>query len=234
MSALRTGDVGPYAVRVATHGLGASGQLMLREVPDGARVLDVGCASGYIAAPLSARGCAVTGFERNPHSAAAAEEHCEAVIVGDIESVDDRRRIPSGFDVVLLGDVLEHLVDPWDALRFVRGLLAPGGVVVASIPNVAAWTVRLALLRGTWDYADFGLLDRTHLRFFTRRTVHELVRDSGFAVERERFAPIEQEPGLMRRALPRATDVAIKSLLRVWPELMAQQFVLRLRPTATR
>jgi hypothetical protein len=95
---------------------------------------------------------------------------------------------------------------------------------------VAAWTVRLSLARGSWEYTETGLIDRTHLRFFTRRSAHELVRDAGFTIERERFAPIEQAPGVLRRRFPRATDVAVKSLLRAWPELMAQQFVLRLRP----
>jgi 2-polyprenyl-3-methyl-5-hydroxy-6-metoxy-1,4-benzoquinol methylase len=222
----------PYGEAVARHGLGASAHFLIGEVHDGARVLDVGCATGYIAARLTARGCSVTGFERDPIASVAAEEHCETVIVGDIESPEDRRALPRDFDVVLLGDVLEHLVDPWETLRFVGGLLATSGVVVASIPNVAAWTVRLSLLRGRFDYAEQGLLDRTHLRFFTRAAAHELVRGAGFAIERECFAPIEQPPGLMRRLLPRATDVAVKSLMRIWPELLAQQFVLRLRPLA--
>jgi 2-polyprenyl-3-methyl-5-hydroxy-6-metoxy-1,4-benzoquinol methylase len=230
VTALGARDARPYARAVAERGIGAAGTLMLAEVPDGARVLDIGCASGYLAARLVARGCAVTGFEVDPRSAALAEAHCERVIVGDLESPHDRATIPDGFDVVLLGDVLEHLVDPWHALRFVRGLVAPGGVVVVSMPNVAAWTVRLALLRGAWRYTETGLLDRTHLRFFTRRTAHELVRGAGFEIERERFSPIEQAPGMLRQLLPRVTDVAVKSMLRIWPELMAQQFVLRLRP----
>jgi 2-polyprenyl-3-methyl-5-hydroxy-6-metoxy-1,4-benzoquinol methylase len=224
--------VAPYGEAVARRGLGAAARFMIDEVPDGARVLDVGCATGYVAERLTARACAVTGLERDPVAAAAAERHCEAVLVGDLESRVDREAVPRGFEVVLLGDVLEHLVDPWETLRFVRDLLAPSGFAVASIPNAAAWTVRLALMRGRFEYADQGLLDRTHLRFFTRATAHELVRGAGFAIERERFSPIEQPPGVMRRLLPRATDVAVKTLLRVWPELFAQQFVMRLRPAA--
>lgn len=231
MSATHEG-VGPYGLLVEAHGLHASAQMMLEEVADGARVLDVGCATGYVAGPLTARGCAVTGFERNPYSAEVARSRCEAVIVGDIESAEDRERIGGDFDAILLGDVLEHLVDPWDALSFLRGRIAPGGVAVASIPNVAVWTVRLALLRGRWNYTEAGQLDRTHLRFFTRSTARALVRDCGFSVERERFTPVEQEPGRLRRAFPLATDVAVKSLLRVWPELLAAQFVLRLRPAS--
>ena len=222
--------VAPYGDWVERHGLGAAAQYMLEEVPAGARVLDVGCATGYLAARLRPRGCTVVGFERDPGSAAAAEAHCDHVIAGDIESHADRARIAGPFDVVLLGDVLEHLVDPWDTLRFTRTLLSDSGVVVTSIPNVASWPVRLSVVRGSFDYADVGPFDRTHLRFFTRATAHELVRIAGFEIERERFSPIELEPGLFRRRFPRATDVAVKSALRVWPELMAQQFVMRLRP----
>lgn len=225
-----TSAVSPYAALVEEHGLGASAQMIVEEVPAGARVLDIGCATGYVAELLRARGCSVVGFERDPACAAVAEAHCEQVIVGDFDDPGDRATIPSGFEAVVLGDVLEHLVDPWDALRFTRGLLAPGGIAIASIPNVAAWTVRLGLVRGAFDYADAGLLDRTHLRFFTRATAHELVRGAGFEIEKERFTPIEQPPGLLRRLAPRATDVAVKTALRAWPALMAQQFVLRLRP----
>src|SRR4051812_48641214 len=158
---------------------------MLAQVPAGVRVLDVGCATGYIAAPLAARGCEVTGFERHPPSAAVAAAHCATVVVGDIESNEDRARIDSSFDVVLLGDVLEHLVDPWETLGFVRTILSPSGVAITSIPNVAAWPIRLALLRGSFDYAEVGLMDRTHLRWFTRASAHELARAAGFAIEHE-------------------------------------------------
>ena len=219
-----------YAGRVESIGLGGSHLLMLGEVADGSRVLDIGCSTGYLAERLAARGCSVVGFERDAASAAEAERWCEQVIVGDIEASADRAELLAGFDFVLLGDVLEHLVDPWAALSFVRGLLAPGGVAVVSIPNVAAWPVRLGLLAGRFDYTDFGLLDRTHLRFFTRRSAHDLARRAGFRVERERFAHLEREPGPVRRALPLLTSLADRALARLVPGVFAQQFVLRLRP----
>jgi 2-polyprenyl-3-methyl-5-hydroxy-6-metoxy-1,4-benzoquinol methylase len=223
---------GRYGALVERSGLGAAPQFMIEEVPDGARVLDIGCASGYVAERLKRRGCRVVGFERDPDSASVARAHCESVIVGDIESEEDRAHLEGRFDIVLLGDVLEHLVDPLDALRYVRTLLSDSGRAIASIPNVAAWPVRLALLRGSFEYTDVGLMDRTHVRWFTRASAHRLVRDAGFEIERERFSPIEQPPGFMRRIAPLPTDVAVKAALRVWPELMAQQFILRLRPCA--
>ena len=192
-------------------------------------MLDVGCASGYLAAGLAGRGCTVVGFERDPASAALARAHCAEIIVGDLESDADRGALPGGFDVVVIGDVLEHLADPWDALRFVRGLLAPDGRVVVSLPNVAAWPIRLGLLRGSFEYADFGILDRTHLRFFTRSSAHALVRDAGFVVVAEGRIHLERRPGPLRRALPLATNLVDRALVRLLPGLFAQQFVLTLR-----
>ena len=221
---------GVYAGRVASHGLGGSHQRILAAVPPGSRVLDLGCASGYLSAALTERGCTVVGFERDPASAALARTHCTDVIVGDLESDADRRALPGGFDVVVIGDVLEHLADPWGALRFVRGLLAPEGRVVLSLPNVAAWPVRLGLLRGSFDYGDFGILDRTHLRFFTRSSAHALARETGFVVAAEERVHLERAPGPVRRALPLATNLADRALVRVLPGLFAQQFVLTLRP----
>jgi 2-polyprenyl-3-methyl-5-hydroxy-6-metoxy-1,4-benzoquinol methylase len=152
------------------------------------------------------------------------------VIVGSFDSPADRDLISGSFDFVVLGDVLEHLADPWEALRLVRGLLSPGGVAVVSVPNVAAWPVRLGLLAGSFEYRDFGILDRTHLRFFTRATARELVESAGFAVERERFVHLERPPGPLRRRLPLVTSVIDRTLARALPGLFAQQFVLRLRP----
>lgn len=219
----------PYGRLIERQGLPIATQLMLDEVPDDARVLDVGCATGYVGERLAARGCRLVGFERDVASAAGAAEKYERVIVGDFESPADRDRIAERFDVILMGDVLEHLVDPWDALAYSRSLLTSDGVVVASIPNVGAWPVRTAIARGSFDYADHGLMDRTHLRWFTRQTARELAHRAGFVIERERVAPIVGPPGWSSRMLPLATDVAKKAALRLWPGLMAQQFVMRLR-----
>lgn len=147
------------------------------------RVLEVGCATGYMSKVLTERGCRVTGVELDPEAARKAEEHCEEVIVGDIETLDLTETLGSAsFEAVVFGDVLEHLRDSLAVLRRMRPLLAPEGFVVASIPNVAHGAVRLALLRGQFEYRPLGLLDDTHLRFFTRDSVEELFRTAGFVV----------------------------------------------------
>jgi len=228
---------GPYAGLVAAHGLSHAHRLVLAAVPDGARVLDVGCATGYLAAELTLRGCRVVGVEADPRAAAQAREHCELVVVGDVEEPAVRDELPRDMDVVLLADLLEHLRDPWEVLAALRETLAPGGRAVASVPNIAHWTARRALARGRFPYADHGLFDRTHLRFFTRASARELAQRAGYAVEREAAATasLPLEPYLRRRLggsehdPPPALAAARQRLTALRPELFAFQFVLTLR-----
>jgi 2-polyprenyl-3-methyl-5-hydroxy-6-metoxy-1,4-benzoquinol methylase len=218
---------GPYADLVAAHGLSAAHRIVLEEVPDGARVLDVGCATGYLAAELARRGCTIDGIEFDPVAAQAARAHCREVVVGDLEAPTTHAEVQRMLAdtrpaVIVCADVLEHLRDPWAVLAWLRTLLAPGGRAVVSVPNIAHWTTRRALLRGRFDYTDYGLLDRTHLRFFTRASAAELARRAGFAVREERLAgaPLPLESRVP--ALGRVRDRCVRR----YPELLALQFVL--------
>jgi 2-polyprenyl-3-methyl-5-hydroxy-6-metoxy-1,4-benzoquinol methylase len=153
-------------------------QDILVHVPLGPnRVLDVGCGEGLMARALKQDGKAswVAGVEIFPEAAADAKATVDELIVGDVETVD----LP-----FLCGDILEHLRDPWRQLERWTALLKPGGLVIASVPNVRNWRVVCSLaLRGRWDYATLGIMDRTHLRFFTRSTFEELVRGAGLAIQ---------------------------------------------------
>jgi 2-polyprenyl-3-methyl-5-hydroxy-6-metoxy-1,4-benzoquinol methylase len=217
----------PYSDLVARQGLSDGHRMMLQAVPEGARVLDVGCAGGYLAQPLTASGRTVVGMEPDAAAAELARASCERVIVGDFERPEDRAALDGRFDAVLFGDVLEHLRDPWGALAAAHELLAPAGRVIASIPNIAHWSARVELIRGRFPYAEHGLFDRTHLRFFTRRTAHELAARSGFEVEREQFTIYALPLGRLAGPVPVPVMVAAA---RVRPELFALQFVLTLRP----
>lgn len=156
--------------------------LMVELVGSQKRVLDVGCANGYLAKVLTERGNTVSGVEYDEKAAEQARPFLEQLVVGDLETLDLLTELgPGRFDVVVFGDVLEHLRDPLPVLRQARALLAPGGYVVLSIPNVAHGAVRLSLLRGRFDYGPLGLLDETHIRFFTRDNLKALLHDAGFA-----------------------------------------------------
>jgi 2-polyprenyl-3-methyl-5-hydroxy-6-metoxy-1,4-benzoquinol methylase len=194
------------------------------------RVLDVGCSTGYLAKALAERGNVVSGIEYDPAAADKARPFLDQLVVGDLEDAAVFDELADGaFDVVVFGDVLEHLRDPLPVLRRARRLLTPGGSVVISVPNVAHGDVRLSLLAGRFDYRDTGLLDETHVRFFTRENLDRFLRDAGFvAVDvRTTTAPLfgtELQP--RREDFP--ADVVAR--LEEDPEALVYQFVLRAAP----
>jgi 2-polyprenyl-3-methyl-5-hydroxy-6-metoxy-1,4-benzoquinol methylase len=160
--------------------LNNSHTLAALSVRPGATVLDAGCGRGIVAAALSARGCHVWGVEIDPRHAEIARQHCAVVVDADLETLDFSGPFAgTAFDAILFLDVLEHLRDPAAVLARAATVLAPGGQVVLSIPNVTHGALRLELLRGTFRYRESGLLDRGHLRFFDAAAVDELVRHAG-------------------------------------------------------
>lgn len=190
---------------------------LLDAVGTGKRVLDVGCSSGYLARPLQERGNTIVGLELDPVAAQAAEEFCELVLVGDVETMELPLE-PASFDVVLGGDVIEHLRDPAASLARLRPFLRSGGRVVLSTPNVANWAIRLSLLSGRWRYTDRGILDRSHTHLFTRATLAETIERAGYRVERIDFSvPVPGDSDLL--------DAVGRAVGRLRPSLFAYQFV---------
>lgn len=220
-----------YDIDLERQGANTSHAQVLDLVGTGRRVLDVGCSTGYLAAALKERGNRVTGIEIDPEAGERARPHLERLVIGDLQTMDLAAELGEhAFDVVVFADVLEHLTDPLAVLRQAPSLLAPGGSVVVSIPNVAHGAVRLALLAGRFEYRDVGLLDETHLRFFTRSSVEELHRLAG-------LEPVDQRrtvAGPFDTEIPlEADDFAAPVVERVLadPEATAYQFVIRSIPT---
>jgi len=206
--------------------LGGHMRMLAMVGPGERRVLDVGCSSGYLARPLVERGCTVVGIERDLQAAAAAREVCEDVIVGDVEELE----LPferGSFDVVLCGDLVEHLRDPEVFLARVQPLLKRDGRLVLTTPNVANWALRLSLLGGRWRYKDRGLLDRTHVHFFTRKTLVETLDKAGYRVlELDFTVPIPSPVASRRHALERVAH----TVGRLRPSLVAYQFIVAAEP----
>lgn len=164
--------------------------IIARWVPQGARVLEVGPGDGVVGTWLTThKGCSVVGVEYVAVAAAVAAATFDHIIVGSIEDsqVQGQVRTLAPFDVIIFADVLEHLVDPWGVLRELRPLLNPGGRVLLSVPNIAHWTTRLNLLIGRFDYTEGYLMDRTHLRWFTRKSARQLAANSGYHVVKEQI-----------------------------------------------
>ncbi len=210
---------------------------MLRSLmPSGVRVLDVGCGTGSVTLIANRmKNNDVLGLEPDVQRAARSRSRGIDTVCGELDDTFVARH--GLFDVVVFADVLEHLPAPAEALTRAIGLLKPGGLVLISVPNVAHWTVRLELLRGRFDYTDTGILDATHLRWFTAKTIRSLCTDVGLDVrstqqaagtwlaEYRQMLPWRIIPGRLRRRL-------IHLLTRLFPLLFGCQHVLlaQIRP----
>lgn len=199
--------------------------IALRMVGRDRRVLEIGCWSGHVTEHLAAAGNRVVGVDIDAEAAERAGRWAERVHVVDLDVTPLSTVETERFDVVLLGDVLEHFRDPSAVLADLVTLLEADGRLVISVPNVGHIDVRLHLLEGRWEYQPDGLLDRTHLRWFTRSTLRELLAGVGFVA-------VDLEPVIQERhasGLPHTDGLpgtAIERFVRADPDALIYQFVV--------
>jgi O-antigen biosynthesis protein len=171
-------------------------RLAVDKIPENSRVLDIGCATGHIGEYLiREKKCLVYGVEERSDEANIAKKILTEVISADIEQELSVKRIldlvrGEKFDVILATSVIEHLEDQSGFLRNCKKLLKQNGIIVASTPNIAHWTMRLSLLKGNFDYTEYGILDNTHLHFFTVKTFLQLFEKNNFAVKELLIDPV--------------------------------------------
>lgn len=193
----------------------------------GTQVLDLGCGAGSNGALMTAAGATVYGVTLSHPEALRAAAHMRGVVVADLtRALPVRPR--ARFDAVVLCHVLEHVHDPVTLLHAVRPLLKPRGVVAVAVPSVTHYTVRWRLLRGDWTYAETGIFDWTHLRFFSRSGILRIFQLAGYDVRREGHDgafPLWR----LRRWLPTGVvDALDRVAVARRPELFATQFVFLL------
>lgn len=196
-------------------------------------VLDLGFGAGLFARRVRPACRYLAGVELDPEAAKEGAPFFDESVTGDLlEGISGPWKEP--FDVIVAGDVLEHLPRPEVLLGSLRRLLKPDGVLLLSLPNVANVTVRLGLLFGRFHYAPRGILDRTHLRFFTRATGRALLEKSGYRVLSidATAMPLELAlPALSRPPLAGVVRAAALAATRLWPTLFGYQFVYEARPS---
>lgn len=147
-------------------------------------VLEAGCHTGDFSRRLKEAGCRVTGLEINSRALDEAKPFLEKAICGDLESKETWQLLEGEtFDVILFEHVLEHLSDPWQILKKAVTLLAPGGNIIIALPNISNAENRFRMLFGQFEYAEIGVMDKTHLRFFNQKTARELITQAGLKVD---------------------------------------------------
>ena len=153
------------------------------------RILDVGCSKGYIGKELVPFGHEMHGIEYDKKDAQAAKRYYKTIKVGDLDSLKLNYK-KNFFDIIILGDVLEHLKNPLEVLAKLREFLKKDGIAIISTGNVANWYIRLNLLFGQFNYTDRGILDKTHLKLFTLKTFKKLVKEAKMRVVKVETTPI--------------------------------------------
>lgn len=215
------------------------------------RVLDVGCGAGANARALRARakGAHLFGIEPNPRAAELARAVCDGVFEGFLQNWIASAE-PTKFDAVVMSDVLEHIADPFDFLRaLVKAAPLSDATFIVSVPNYAVWYNRARTLFGRFDYAWSGLYDRTHLRFFTRHSIRELLERAGLEIVDDACSPsiVQSAAPVLRKLFERdvaegehlsmseskafrayrtVVEPVESAVCRAWPELLGFQIVV--------
>jgi 2-polyprenyl-3-methyl-5-hydroxy-6-metoxy-1,4-benzoquinol methylase len=198
------------------------------ELAPGTRVLELGPGLGHVARLVRRDDLTWLGLEGSLECLGGLRESVTAVAILDLENL---ARLPRGFDVVLAADTLEHLRWPATMLGHVRDSLPPDGSLLISVPNVANLHVRLSLLWGRFPYADRGILDRTHVTFFTIGSLRAMLREAGFEIVRctTSTLPLRLAWPWLPRPLLAAAELLLLAATRLLPGLLGYQVLVTAR-----
>jgi len=207
--------------------------LIRRYTARGGRLLDLGAAGGELGSAVRDQFDHTIGFEYDVDRVGDLRHRFDQVIIADLETV---RRLPADARAIVLADIIEHLRDSGALLRTVKSALAGDGRLFISVPNIANITVRLGLLFGVFEYRDRGILDYTHLRFFTMRTIRREIENAGFRILaiRGSSVPIRLIIGRWTpEPLLRLAEKLLTMITRVWRSLFAYQIILVAEPVVS-
>ncbi len=211
----------------------AENRVLLPLIPrEARRFLDVGCGTGALVAAIQREhgGSYSEGITYSEDEARRAQEIMDRVWPADVNVFDFAQL--GMIDCIICSHVLEHLIHPWDVLAALRGHLDRDGVLLVALPNALELKTRIEFLKGRFRYADGGILDRTHYRFFDWQTAYELVRDAGFEVDVRTATGFFPQPGI-RRIIGGASKKLDVAAAKRFPGLFGMQFILRGRVKAT-
>lgn len=203
-----------------------SHRLALSMVKPDSKVLDIGCATGYFAKELSKQDCETWGVDQDKMALKKASQYCKKVFATNL---DDMKPLPfpeKYFDYVLLLDVIEHLTHPEILMEEIKKYLKPGGRIVVSVPNIAHASIRWMLLLGNFQYSETGILDRTHVHFYTQKGILDAIKKFGFKVLRLSPTNGMCKVPLLYKITDRLPTSWQYKIARKFPSLFSFQFVV--------
>lgn len=203
-----------------------SHMLVLSSISKGSKVLEIGCATGYFSKELVKRNCEVWGVEIDKKAAKIAKRYLKEIFIGDVDDIGESTFRKNFFDYILLQDVLEHIVYPEKVMRKIKPYLKNGGKIIISTPNFSHISILLSLFTGDFYYNDKGLMDKTHVHFFTEKSLKKMLQEEGFKITKIDYsADFGQIPFLGRylRYLPKIFQYKIT---RTFNKFLAVQIIL--------
>lgn len=201
-------------------------RLIRRFAPRGGKLVDLGAAGGELGDSVRDHFDTTCGFEYQVDCIGDLHGRFDSVVITDLEKV---KHVPAGANAIVLADVIEHLRDPGALLALVRDALKEDGKLFLSVPNIANITVRLGLLAGIFEYRDRGILDHTHLRFYTLRTIRREVERAGFRILTVRGSSIPLRliiGGYIPDFILRPIESVLAAVTGLWKSLFAYQIIL--------
>lgn len=158
--------------------------LAFKLIESNKKILDIGCATGYMAKSLLAKKCETYGVDYDQNALKKAEKYCKKTFRADLNEVKTLPFPKKTFDYVLLMDVIEHLTNSDNILSLLKQYLKKDGKLIISVPNIAHASIRWSLMTGKFDYTSTGILDQTHVHFYTQKSFEQKLKDAGFEIEK--------------------------------------------------
>jgi O-antigen biosynthesis protein len=189
-------------------------QKIINFVGQNKHVLDVGCSEGLISKKINENNCKVVGIELDSAAAQIAENYCQDLIVGNVESINLDPKYEKYFDIIIFADILEHLKEPSNVLNRFKKYLKDEGFIIISLPNISNWRIRLQILFGNFEYQEYGILDIGHIRFFNEKTAKQMINEAGYEIKM-----FDLTVGDVKRFSNIFHSIGMK-----WPNLLAFQF----------
>jgi len=192
----------------------------------GENILDIGCASGYFAKELQQKDCKVWGIERDHKAIETANKYCKKVFKIDLEKQFNLVNYFHFFDTVLILDVIEHLKNPEVLLSKVKNYITKNGKIIISTPNIAHLSIRINLLRGRFNYEQQGILDRTHIHFYTYENLKSLLKKCNLQVQNTYYANGLTKTPIISKITDRLSFNSQHKIVTYFPKLFAYQFIV--------